>query len=300
MKLFRTPTFITLSLFLFQKGITQIDVKKGDVATSFDYFDSDFLAKNKIKSVDISFSFKKALKPIVKNNVMQKHYDFDTLGQLLRYYFISNYGTIKEIEWRKYKKNKLYKRYKPESGRIAEYTYLYFEGKESIRTYGISDNMTGNELNIQTSNYQEIDNRYYSYVEDKEKGKKTKETRSFNKVIFLRNYEYFKDSLLVKEETRYRYFRHKNNYSTFKYNTNKVLIEKGFYPSKSHKSAIYKFNYYSNGKIKSIKKYQAQSNQFLENQEFVYSDKTGYLQAIIIDNKITRELKIQKYKYTFL
>jgi hypothetical protein len=203
-----------------------------------------------------------------------------------------------KVEWRSYKKNKLFSVHKTELNGISTRTYYYENEKNTIQVYGTSKNTSYNKLELSVNNYIENDIQYYNYITQKNRTK-IKETMSSNKVTFKQDTETYKDDLLVKKETTFKYFSYKNDSLIYKYDSSQNLIKLISYPAESKKSTYYTFVYNKNKQPASINKYDTNSTELLEHQEFLYSKETGYLQAVLIKNKITQELIIKKYNYTF-
>ena len=295
--------FFCLALFCVlsipQINAQLIDNRKAKIVLTDFFFNKEELKKRKIKTVSVSYSTKKSLKPIQTDSYKSTHFSIDRNGLLTRTYstkkiFLSSIDTA--VEWRYYKNEKLTTIKKTGVGGIDVKSVFYENNLPSTHIYGISQNSSSRKIDLFVSSYKELRAEYIDYQPLKEKDTLIK-YKSLSSIVFKKELHEWPDSSTYKVTHIYPLAPEKKLVYTYSFKEKRcssITIEKINKP-------IYKytFKYSNSGKILSFNTFNVTQNTSTRFTELVYNEKNGLLRALITKDLYDNTIFIKKYTYTF-
>ncbi len=251
-------------------------------------FNSEFIKRNKIKSIKGRVSVKKPRQAIRTTNLFT-HYFFDENGRVTSSFEQNDFGTV---VWRKYVYNdKGYLIYQSVGGQW-DFNYTTYLFDDSIRVVA-KDEFARIGYNIVIPYTKEVSNESYSYLYKDSSLIKT--IKNHAGTPYMRHLLFFNDKgRISRQENRY-IATNEGSICYFEYNTqgkvtlsNKVSSKQGLDIQKDQ------FAYDELGNLKEIKHFK-KGVMILETQ-FIVNQETGLLSAILKQEGSSNNLKITRFQ----
>lgn len=291
---------VILYVFLLPKGFSQlIDNQRAKIILDDFFFQTTEIKKRKIKTISVSYSTKKSLKPIQKNVFKSTHFLVDKNGFLTRKYTTNQFFQQKidtSVEWRYYKNKRLTTIKKTGVGGIKVKSIFYENNLPATYIYGVSQNSSPSKINLFVSSYKEERAEYIKYYPLNKKDTLIK-YKSVSSTVFKKKLIEWTDSTSCKITYTYPLAPEKNVVYTYNFNDKQceaLLIEEVNKP-------IYKyvFQYSSTRKMLSYTTFNETQNTSIYYTELIYNEKNGLLRAIITKDLYDNTIFIKKYTYTY-
>lgn len=267
--------------------------------TDDNFFNTDFIRKNKIKTIYGKTSTKKD-NDIIREQDIVNLYEFDEQGRLIKqmYSHHSNgYRTdTTTIIYHYDAQGRLITKRQNDNYSFYSYNYVYDSlGNVIKETYCRDENIGPNKREFKLGNQFEIIAETYSYKKQNDKITKTY-YNNYGKEYQMKEYYYNTFNYLIAEKTFYTLTGRQTAHVNYTYNEKGLAIEKAEADTDGPQSG-YGYKYDGIGNLTEYETFL--DNQPLLHRELLYDKTSMLLNATITKDLRTKLITIVKYNYTF-
>lgn len=267
--------------------------------TDYNFFNSEFVKKNKIKFIEGRTSTKKE-NDIIRENDIVCLYEFNAKGLLIKQMYshhATGYRTdTTTIIYYYDSLDRLVTKRQNDNYSFYSYNFSYDSLGNIIKeTYCRDENIGPNKKEFKLGNQYEIIAESYSYKVQNEKKIKTY-YNNYGKEYQLKEYFYNSLNYLIEEKTFYTLTSRQTSHVKYEYN------EKGFAIAKTESDndapvSIFTYEYDKIGNLTVFESFLDNSEVF--HKELLYDNTSMLLNATITKDLRTNLITIVKYSYSF-
>lgn len=293
-------TIIVLIITL-TSGAQILESHKGFKDQGGNIFNSDFIKKNKIKTITGRISLKRELQPIRKEGTVEQ-YSFDQNGQMIeRLKSFKMRGGLIDTTQDYFKYNDLEHLISQTTFTMAGYNSIRYkynsDGEPLEETFIRGENKSPNSYELRRGQESILKKEVFDYSKMNDSSLKKIYLNSVGKPYKETVISTNQLGLIESEQTRF-YLTNKKESMTYQYDVQGRLIKIIDYSNLIGVQTItYTYEYDEFGNLYSSKTYK--NGKLTNSQEFLYYVQTFLLKAQLSKNESDKSIKIIQYSYEY-